>query len=319
MKNVLITGGCGFIGSHLAHHLYHNTEVEKIIIIDPANPFRLYDLDLLDKIDVIFYQAKVEDIDIKDIVEEWDIDTVFHYAATVGVVKTIEEPVKVSLDMAITVDLLTTLKKCHSVKRFVFSSSSEVYGVVADNVTEKSALNVHTLYASVKIGIEYFILDYLKGSDITPLILRFFNTAGPLQDEAFIVPAFVTAAMNGEPMRIFGTGSNARCYTHVRDNVRATTKLIEKNATGVFNLGCSDNANIQNVRGMADLVAAVVGIDAKIEKVPELYDVDTVYRQPNNDKLMSVIAPFEFVSVVKIVTDIVDYKYKHGVKEPTNK
>jgi len=152
------------------------------------------------------------------------------------------------------------------------------------------------------------------------LILRFFNTSGPLQDEAFIVPAFVEAAINGKPMKIFGSGNNARCYTHVRDNVRATTLLISKGAEGIFNLGCSDNANVQSVVNMAHIVSTVVRVDTKIERVPELYDVDTIFRQPNNDKLMEVITPFEFQSVIKIVFDIVDYKCKnHGVKEPTTK
>lgn len=288
MIKILITGGAGFIGSSLADRLLKNKTyflvgVDNLLTGDlrkvPENPnFKFI------KCDVNNYK------DISTIMTRFQFDYVFHYAAVVGVKRTIENPVMVLRDIEGIKNILDLCKNT-GVKRVFFSSSSEVYGEPVELPQNETTtpLNSRLPYAVVKNIGEAFCRSYEKEFGLSFTIFRFFNTYGPKQSIDFVISKFLKASFAGEAITIYGDGQQNRTFCYVDDNTACALKILEANLimNDVINIGNEINYTILQ---LAELIIKLTNSKSKIKFLPPLEEGDMTRRQPDNSKMKKIIS-----------------------------
>jgi len=218
MTKILITGGAGFIGSSLAERLLTNPE-HFVVLVDNLLTGELRKLPQHEKCK--FIKCDVNHYhDIAAIMTSYQFDYVFHFAAVVGVKRTLENPVQVLNDLSGIKNILD-LSKNTGVKRVFFSSSSEVYGepVELPQNEETTPLNSQLPYAVVKNVGEAFCRSYQQEFGLSFTIFRFFNTYGPRQSTDFVISKFISSALNHTPITIYGKGAQTRTFCYIDDNV----------------------------------------------------------------------------------------------------
>lgn len=271
--NVLVTGGAGFIGSHLAEHLLDDGHV--VAAIDDLSTGTITNVDHLRPhrnfsytIDTIFNEPRLaEQID--------RCDVVVHLAAAVGVRLIVEAPVR-TIETNVHGTELVLRHASKKRKLVVIASTSEVYGKRAQvPFHETSDLLLGSphrhrwAYACSKAIDEFLGLAYWKERRLPVVVVRLFNTVGPRQTGRYgmVLPTFVRQALAGEPLTVFGDGSQTRSFADVSDVVRALAGLLdEPRAVGdVFNVG---NPEEISIRALAELVKEVTGSRSDVVTVP---------------------------------------------------
>jgi nucleoside-diphosphate-sugar epimerase len=224
-----------------------------------------------------------------DIMLANNFDYVFHYAALVGVKRTQENPIKVLEDIEGIKNMLT-LSKNSGVKRFFFSSSSEVYGepVSIPQNEETTPLNSRVPYAVVKNVGEAYCKSFKQEFGLDYTVFRFFNTYGPHQTTDFVISRFLAKALKNEAISIFGDGSQTRTFCYVEDNIDATVKALQENlfVNDVVNIG---GAKIYTILELAKFIIELTGSKSKIIFLPPLADGDMTRRQPDNSKMRKIL------------------------------
>jgi len=269
----LITGGAGFIGSHLAERLLE--QGHRVLVIDDLSTGSIDNLDGLKdhpafsyRIDTIFNRPL-----LAELVDT--VDVVFHLAAAVGVRRIVEFPVRTIETNVKGSELLLELASKKS-KRVVITSTSEVYGKATkvpfaetDDLVLGSTYNSRWSYAASKAVDEFLALAYYRERKLPVTILRLFNTTGPRQTGHYgmVVPTFVRQALAEQPLTVFGTGEQSRCFSHVHDIVTGMLACVsqERTAGEIFNLGNTEEISI---RALAERVIALTGSRACIKYVP---------------------------------------------------
>ena len=213
----------------------------------------------------------------------------FHYAALVGVKRTLENPVKVLEDVSGIKNILN-LAKSTGVKRIYYSSSSEVYGepVELPQHEETTPLNSRLPYAIVKNIGEAFLKAYKKEFNLEYTVFRFFNTYGPKQSKDFVISKFINRALNNKDIEIFGDGAQTRTFCFIDDNVEATTNAFYKNiyVNEVVNIGSDIEYTIQE---LAKTIIALTGSKSRIIYLPPLAEGDMTRRQPDAAKMKQLL------------------------------
>lgn len=270
MKNV-ITGGAGFIGSHLAEYLLR--QGQEVTILDDLSTGSLDNLTVLDN-NTNFVSGSVLD---RDLVERTldGVDRVFHLAAAVGVKRIVEHPLQ-SLRTNIhgTEIVLEAARQADAT--VLLASTSEVYGKnTSDRLSEDSdrilgsPLKSRWTYAAAKGIDESFARAYWQDYNLRVAIVRLFNTVGPRQTGRYgmVLPNLVSQALRNEPLTVFGDGQQTRCFSYVGDIIPAAVRLSETpEAYGqVFNLGGMREVSI---RELAELVIELLGSSSTIRLVP---------------------------------------------------
>jgi len=289
MTNILITGGAGFIPSCLAEKLAENPDNNLVLIDNFVTGFK-------EKIptskhnNIKFIKADCNDfIDISSIFSRFRFDYVFHYAALVGVLRTLDNPVKVLNDITGIKNILTLCKNT-GVKRVYYSSSSEVYGepVEFPQNEHTTPLNSRLPYAIVKNVGEAFLKSYKQEYDLDYTIFRFFNTYGPKQSKDFVVSKFIFAALKNKNITIYGEGSQTRTFCYIDDNIEATTNAFYNNlfVNDVVNVGGEDEVPILE---LAKLIIKLTGSESKIVHLPALEDGDMTRRKPDSTKMKQLL------------------------------
>lgn len=287
MKNILITGGAGFIGSSLAEALL-KTQKYQVVIADnlltgDKNHVPNHRNCRFIRCDVNNYR------DIAPIMSAVPFEYVFHYAAIVGVKRTIENPVMVLHDLDGFRNILE-LSKNTSVKRVFFSSSSEVYGepVELPQNEHTTPLNSRLPYAIVKNVGEAFCRSYKQEFDLNYTIFRFFNTYGIRQSTDFVISKFMKQAIEHKPITVYGDGSQTRTFCYIEDNLELTLKAVEKDLfiNDVVNVG---SHKITTILELAQEIIKVTNSKSTISYLPPLKEGDMTRRQPNNDKMLEVL------------------------------
>ena len=271
--NILVTGGAGFIGSHLCERLIDEghvvTALDDLSTGNRANLNNLMDID-----NFTFVQGSILDLDIlHPLISQ--ADYVFHLAAAVGVFNIVNHP----LDSLMTNIRGTenVLESAHKYSKPVFvTSSSEVYGKnISDSLRESddrilgSPVTLRWSYSEAKAIDESLAYAYFVEKKLETRIVRFFNTVGPRQLGAYgmVVPRFVRAALNNEPITIYGTGEQTRCFGHVYDAVEAVVRIaFSPNTVGkVINIGNDFEISIND---LAKKVISETGSQSDIVYVP---------------------------------------------------
>lgn len=283
MKKVLITGGAGFIPSSLAEALL-KTGRYQVVLVDNFLTGRKENIPTHPNCK--FIKCDVNDYDeISAIMTYNHFDFVFHYAAVVGVKRTLDNPIMVLNDITGIKNILS-LSKNTGVERVFFSSSSEVYGepVMLPQHEHETPLNSRLPYAVVKNIGEAFCKSYFQEYGLNYTIFRFFNTYGPKQSTDFVISKFIKAALKGDDITVYGDGSQSRTFCYIDDNVDFTIKIMEE---GLF---INDVVNVGNdipfsIVELAELIIEVSGSISKITHLAPLEEGDMTKRLPDNRKM----------------------------------
>ncbi len=295
----LITGGAGFIGSHLADCLLDRGD--QVVLLDDLSTGRLVNIEHLNgSADAEFVLGSILNADLVDHVVS-RVDTVFHLAAAVGVNLIVEKPLESLMTNIRGTE--TVVEKAHKYgKRILVMSTSEIYGKnTSDSLSEDddrilgSPLKSRWSYSEAKAIDEILAYTYWREKGLETVIIRLFNTVGPRQTGSYgmVVPRFVGQALRHQPLTIFGEGTQTRCFCHVSDVVGGLVALSEHpEAFGkVFNLGGTEEISIGD---LAERIIELAGSDSEVEYIP--YDAayeegfeDMVRRVPNVDRARRLV------------------------------
>ena len=289
MAKILITGGAGNVGGALARKLVENKNYN-VVIADNLLTGSKSKLPSKDYSNWKFVHCDVNSYkEISELMLVNQFDYVFHYAAVVGVKRTQEYPIAVLNDIEGIRNILQ-LSKNSSVKRVFYSSSSEVYGepVELPQHEQTTPLNSRVPYAVVKNVGESFFRSYQKVFGLPYTIFRFFNTYGPNQSKDFVISKFLTAALQGDDITIYGDGSQTRTFCYVDDNINACLKIFEDNheINDVINIGGAQEYKIIDV---AKTIISLTGSSSKIIHLPPLPEGDMTRRMPDNSKMLNIL------------------------------
>ncbi|MEA2041913.1 MAG: NAD-dependent epimerase/dehydratase family protein [Bacteroidota bacterium] len=290
MKKILITGGAGNIGGALARKLVESQKYY-VVVADNLSTGNKSKLPSKQHKNWSFVLCDINNYqDISELMLSYKFDYVFHYAAVVGVQRTLDNPVDVLKDIDGIKNILN-LAKNTSVKRAFFSSSSEVYGepVELPQNEETTPLNSRLPYAVVKNVGESFFRSYNQTYDLPFTIFRFFNTYGPNQSNDFVIPHFLKLALLNKNITVFGDGHQTRTFCYVDDNVYTCVKILENNLVinDVVNIGSSNEMRIID---LAEKLIQITNSKSKIIHLPPLPEGDMKRRQPDNSKMLKILA-----------------------------
>jgi UDP-glucose 4-epimerase len=273
MTSFLVTGGAGFIGSHLVEALL--ARGEQVTVYDDVSTGSTANIaGVMDHPAFSFVRGSIRDAYAVDELVR-DHDVVVHLAAAVGVRLVMDQPLR---------SLATNVQGCehvvHSAARYgrklLYASTSEVYGknvAVPLAETDDGIIGPPTItrwsYALAKAVGEHLVLESVRGQRLRGAVVRLFNTVGPRQSPAYgmVIPRFVRQATEGRPITVYGDGQQRRCFCHVLDTVDALLRLIDDpGAIGeVFNVGTQEEVSVLE---LAHRVSARAGVEPRIEFIP---------------------------------------------------
>jgi UDP-glucose 4-epimerase len=263
MKRTVVTGGAGFIGSHLAEELAR--QGHQVVILDDLSTGKRENIEALLKRDnVEFIQGSIADLCLLQGLFQ-NVDYVFHEAAAPSVPRSIEYPLA-SHEINITGTLNVLLAaRDNGVRKVIYASSSSVYGD-AQTLPKREDMfpSPQSPYAVTKLTGEYYCQVFHKVYGLPTVSLRYFNVYGPRQDPdsqyAAVIPKFIKKVSEGNPPIIFGDGKQTRDFTFIRDVVEANVLAAESNAIGIFNIGRGERITINYV---ASLIIKLIGNSVK--------------------------------------------------------
>lgn len=313
----LVTGGAGFIGSHLCEALVNRGD--KVFVLDDLSTGRFDNIEHLPELISVIDSTLNQDI-VRDLVRE--VDVVYHLAATVGVRLVVERPINTIVNNIQGTEIVLE-EACRYRRRLLITSSSEVYGKgVKEQFHEDDdrLMGPTTLtrwgYAASKAMDEFLALAYWIEKRHPVVIARLFNTVGPRQTGRYgmVIPRFVTQALRNEPLTVHGDGQQTRCFTYVGDAVPALIQLMEAtNITGeVFNLGSPECVTIEE---LARRVIRLTGSQSPITHIPyelaygEGYE-DIMNRAPSLAKLEEAIGYKPKTSLDAMLEIIIEHTRK---------
>ena len=315
---VFITGGAGFIGSHLAECLLANGH--QVMALDDLSTGQVSNIDHL--IGRPGFDYRIGSVMNAPLVGEMvdRCDVTVHLAAAVGVRLIVERPVH-TIETNVHGTEVVLSAAARKGKPVLVASTSEVYGKSerfpfseTDDLVLGGTQHSRWAYACSKALDEWLALAYFREKGLPVIIARFFNTVGPRQTGRYgmVLPNFVRAAISGQPITVFGTGEQSRCFAHVTDVAESVFRLISTPASHgeVFNIGNDEEVSINE---LAERVRQAAGSSSEIVHVPyeEAYAEgfeDMARRIPNVSKLEQTIGFRPRLSLEKIIADVLQYE-----------
>ncbi len=290
IKNkILVTGGAGFVGSAIAAKLASNPE-NYVVIVDNLLTGSLKKVPESDFNNIRFIKCDANDYkDISSVFFAYTFDYVFHYAAVVGVKRTLQNPVMVLNDIT-GINNILSLSKNTGVKRIYYSSSSEVYGepVEFPQNEETTPLNSRLPYAIVKNVGEAYLKSYEREFGLEYTIFRFFNTYGPKQSKEFVISRFLAMALQNQDITIYGDGSQTRTFCFINDNVDACVSAFYNDlyVNDVVNIG--GNVEVPILQ-LAKSIIKITGSKSSVIHLPALEEGDMTRRLPDTSKMRDLL------------------------------
>lgn len=279
MEKILVTGGCGFIGSHIVEALHQTHEV---IVLDN---FKSGFLQNIAPFDVNFMEGDIRNYSLlKELT--WDVSTIFHLAALVSVPESMEKPVEtVEINTLGTLNVLNAART-NGVKNIVLSSSAANYG---DNPivpkVETMPPEPQSPYAMTKLDGEYYFNMYRTEYGINAVALRYFNVFGPRQDPqsqyAAAIPVFIAKALKNQDITVFGDGEQTRDFIYVKDIVQGNLLAAEKGGD-LFNVAYGRKITIN---ALAQKIIEITGSKSKIKHAP-VRSGDVKHSTADNSKIV---------------------------------
>ena len=313
----LITGGAGFIGSHLTEALL--ADRHKVAVIDDFSTGSRENLAAVSgNPDLEIYEEDItRSAHLEPLIRE--SDCVIHLAAAVGVELVVHDPVRTIRTNVEGTDKVLTCA-AESSKRCIVASTSEVYGKSdkpffqeTDDLRIGPSTNSRWSYACSKLLDEFLLMAFHRNRGLPGTVVRFFNTVGPRQTGRYgmVLPRFVSAALKGESLSVYGTGEQTRCFCHVRDVVRALKLLIpaDRSYGKVFNIGTSRRISI---RQLAELVIerAHSGSPIRTVSYEDAYEPgfeDMMNRAPDCAAIRELCGWTPQIELEQIIDDVIAY------------
>jgi UDP-glucose 4-epimerase len=321
----LITGGCGFIGSHLAEALL--AEGDRVTVVDDLSTGRFENIEHL--VGRPGFQFAIDSITNETVMDRLvsECDIIYHLAAAVGVELIVNDPIHV---------IETNIQGCDTVlrigaryrKKVMLASTSEIYGKgdrepfqEEDDRVLGPTTRSRWSYACSKAMDEFLALAFAKERALPVVIMRFFNTVGPRQTGRYgmVIPRFVQQALRGEPITVYGDGQQSRCFAFVGDVVRAVIALAhESSAVGeIFNIGTMEEITIED---LAKRIVQLTNSFSEIVYVPydEAYEKgfeDMRRRVPDVSKLRKRVGWEPSVDLDGILRRVIEYYEPRREKE----
>ena len=310
-KTALVTGGAGFIGSHMSHKLANNGY--KLIIVDNLFRGSINNIKDILQDDNKFYNIDLASnesiIKLKDLFIKYKPNLIIHYAAINGTQYFYDEPTKVS-----TVNSISTYNVLESLKfakkensfdpKFCFASTSETYGepfnvpTNEDDITYARVRQDRDIYSAAKLMSEFYTRLYCKELKVNFIILRIFNVYGPKMigtKYGQVIPEFISRILKGEyPLKILGKGNHTRSFCYIDDHINLTFNLINSNCSNqIINLGNSIEISILD---LASKVMKQMNLEPKFEFIEER-EGDHLRRCPDITKLIGFIGDYKFITL----------------------
>lgn len=303
MEKFLITGGAGFIGSTLINELAKD-ENNFIVVADNLSTGKISNICF--KKNIKFVKCDVNEYsDISPLIYFYDFDYIFHFAAVVGVKRTINSPLQVLRDMD-GIKHLFNLSKSVQVKKIFFVSSSEVYGEssIFPQNEDSTPLNSNLPYAIVKNFGETMCKVYKKEYDLKYTILRLFNTYGSKQSKDFVISKFLDRALKDEDLTIYGDGEQTRSFCYIKDTVDIIMKIKKNNhfENDIVNVGSPDEISIIN---LAKKIIKLANSRSQIKHIPKLPVGDMQRRRPCINKLADKLTNIQFTTLDYGILDMI--------------
>ncbi|MFO7181302.1 MAG: GDP-mannose 4,6-dehydratase [Pseudomonadota bacterium] len=318
MTNWLITGGAGFIGSHLAEALLRRDD--SVYVLDDLSTGSARNVEhLRPNPRFHFYVDTVNNLPLLAELVDY-VDVVVHLAAAVGVKLIVDSPVRtIETNINGTEHVLRTAEKKR--KRVLVASTSEVYGKSphipfredGDLVLGPSNKGRWS-YAASKLIDEFLAIAYWKERRLPTTVVRLFNTVGPRQTGQYgmVLPTFARQALKNQPITVYGTGNQTRCFCHVSDVVRALIELSQRDAAvgEVYNVGSTNEITIME---LAQRIRAAAGSESIIQVIPyeEAYEEgfeDMLRRVPDITKIGALIGWKPDLSLDQIIHDVLQFE-----------
>jgi UDP-glucose 4-epimerase len=314
----LITGGAGFIGSHLSEELLRRGH--QVHVVDDLSTGSIHNIKHLQSTDKFHYTIDTcANHHLMAELVDWS-DRIFHLAAAVGVKLIVESPVRtIETNIRLTEIMLSLANKK---KRPIFvASTSEVYGKSEQfpfredgELVMGATTKGRWSYACSKAIDEFLAIAYWKEKKLPTIVCRLFNTVGPRQTGQYgmVVPNFVRQALMGQPITVFGDGKQSRCFTHVSDVVAALIGLIEHEPAygNVYNIGNNNEITIgdlaKQVRELCSSKSEIVFVP--YEKAYEQGFEDMVRRVPDISKINAAIGWKPTISLPQILQDVIEFQ-----------
>ena len=290
---ILITGGTGFIGSHLTQFLKKDND---ITIYDVKKPIEK---------DVKFILGDI--LDEQKILQSFqDFDAIIHLAATVGVKNTETNPVlTLNTNILGTKNILEACKK-HNIKKVILASYSEIYGEPRKVPIDETQTPIPiTTYGISKLASEEYLKSYAKTCGFNYSILRFFNVVGPKQSSRFVLPEFIKNALNNKPLVIHGNGLQIRAFCHIADICQGIEKSICKGDGEIFNIG--NDLEPISIENLAKKVISVLNSQSTIEYVS--------FEKSGRNREREIMTRIPSIQKAK---KILSYRPEHNLKEIIN-
>jgi UDP-glucose 4-epimerase len=288
-RKILITGGAGFIGSSMAERLARDPD-NYIVIVDNLLTGSFSKVPKSVHKNVKFIKGNANDLmDISSIFHAYRFDYVFHYAAVVGVKRTLANPVMVLNDIT-GINHILNLSKNTGVKRVFYTSSSEVYGEPVEYPQNEytTPLNSRLPYAIVKNVGEAYLRSFKREYDLDFTIFRLFNTYGPKQSTDFVISKFLAAALKDRDITIYGDGSQTRTFCYIEDHLDATANALYNNllVNDVANIGTDHEITMLE---LAKEIIKITDSSSKIIHLPSLKEGDMSRRKPDVTKMRQLL------------------------------
>jgi len=313
--NILITGGAGFIGSHLAESWLKDGH--SVSVIDDLSTGSLDNLKHLPHRDRIeFVKGNViTSRALPGMIRKADV--IYHLAAAVGVELVVHDPIRTIETNVSGTSRILKLSAKYGGRRLFVASTSEVYGKSTnvpfhetDDLIIGPSTHSRWSYACSKLIDEFLLMAYHRSKGLPGTVTRFFNTVGPRQTGRYgmVIPRFVSAALQGKPLRVYGTGEQTRCFCHVSDTVRALRLLADCEASfgQILNIGSTNRITI---RELAETIVAQLHSSSEIVSVSydEAYEVgfeDMLHRAPDCAKIGRICGWKAELPLERIISDV---------------
>jgi UDP-glucose 4-epimerase len=313
----LITGGAGFIGGHLVEALLAD-ENNEVVVLDNLSTGSLANLEaVMSDERLTFVEADIVQLDdLGDYVK--NVDVIYHLAAAVGVELVVNEPAQtIVTNVHGTENVIKAAVKYG--KRVIVASTSEVYGKSfkkkfkeTDDLLIGCPTHSRWSYACSKLLDEFYLMAYCHSAELRGTVVRFFNTVGPRQTGQYgmVIPRFVSNALEGKKISVYGTGDQTRCFCHVFDTVRALLALADcpESHGQIYNIGSQESVSIQK---LAETIIEKLGSASEIIKVSyeDAYEKgfeDMLHRAPDIQKIQEILDWKPEFSLSDIIRDVAE-------------
>lgn len=304
---ILITGGAGFIGSHLADRLV--ADGHEIVVLDSLLRGNKLSKPTFDKIQ--FFKGDVRDMEIV-LTASKNCDIIIHFAAVLGVDIVADNPVETMDVEVIGTRNVIAAAEVNNVKKVMYASTSGIYGHSAfeTSLSEEVLVDPKTSYAMAKRYNEIYLASHNQERSLNTISLRFFNVYGLRQDTRMVVPKFFEQAMTNQPITVFGTGEQTRDFTFIDDTIESVVRCMALEGSEIINIANETEYQIMDV---AIAIKEITGSNSEIhliEAPKKRYDYEVGRRVGNSDKLARMTGYKPVTNLMKGLQHIFDNRFK---------